>query len=311
MSQDSKKISGDRAVAISSLVSFGDVALSFAVAIITGSSVMLAQGLQGLADSLTTVFLFIGLRRSKRKANRDYPFGYGRELFFWVLIASVFAFLFSGGVASYRAIQQILSGSELDDIYLALLALSFGFTTNGYSFLTSWRRLKQNAGDRSYIQYLRYSSLVETKMTLLVDFLGTLSALFGLFALTLFVITDNAVFDGVGALVIGILTAMGALIVILDLRDLIIGRSPDPETVKKIYDATQTVKGVQSVLDLRAVSVGSGRVMAIIEVHFSDGRSTDEIEQITDEIKDRVLRNVEQVTRVQVEAETPDDELKR
>ena len=305
------EISGDRAVIVSSLVSVGDVAFSFIVAAITGSSVMLAQGLQGMADSITTIFLFIGLRRSRRKADEDYPLGYGRELFFWVLIASVFAFLFSGGLASYRAVQQIIDGSVIDSVYIALGALAFGFMTNGYSFLTSFRRLAQQAGDQSYIEYLRYSSLVETKMTLLVDFLGTLSALFGLIALGMFVITDNPLFDGVGALLIGILTAAGAMIVIIDLRDLIVGRRPNPRVIKDICDTALTVRGVQEVLDIRAISVGSGEVLAILEVHFKDGHSTDEIEQITDRVKAKVIDRVQQVTRVQVEAETPDEELRR
>lgn len=305
-----KTISGQRAVLVSSLVSVSDVTFSFIVAAITGSSVMIAQGLQGLADLLTTFFLFIGVRRSKRKATKDYPFGYGRELFFWVLISSLFAFLFSGGLASYRAILQLLDGSEIESVVIALAALSFGFITNGYSFRTSFRRLKQNAGQQSYWQYLRYSSLVETKMTLLVDFLGTLSAFFGLIALGLFALTDNAIFDGVGALLIGILTATGALIVIFDLRDLIVGRSPSPVITKRIYEAALTVKGTQDVLDLRAIAVGSGRILVILEVHFNDGLSTDEIEKITDEIKERVMSNVESVSHVQVEAETPDHELK-
>ena len=304
------KISGDRAVAVSSLVSMGDVAFSFIVAALTGSSVMFAQGLQGAADSITTIFLFIGLRRSKKKATKDYPFGYGRELFFWVLIASVFAFLFSGGLATYRAVQQILDASSIDSVQIALLALTFGFFTNGFSFLTSFRRLKQQAEGESYIAYLRYSSLVETKMTLLVDFLGTLSAFFGLISLGLFVITSNPVFDGLGALIIGVLTGLGALIVIFDLRDLIVGRSPQPQTLKAIYKSAKSVEGVIDVLDMRAIAIGSGKVLAILEVHFKDGYSTDEIEKVTDNIKEAVLKEVDQVSQVQVEAETPDEELK-
>lgn len=299
-------ISGYRAVVISSLVSVGDVLLSFIAAAITGSTVMLSQGLQGFADLTTTLFLLLGVKRSKRAATATHPFGFGRELFFWVLIASLFAFLFSGGVASFRAIQQIIDGSPIESVYVAFIVLFIGSITNGYSLATSYRRISQNAGGRSLFSYMRRSSLVETKMTLLVDFMGALSAVLGLIALSVYAITGNPVYDGIGALVIGLLTATGALFVIIDLHDLIVGRSPSTEVIENIRKAAQSVKGVNEVLDLRASSVGSGQVLALLEIHFADNKTTDEIEKITDEIKEKVLAKVPQVAQVQVEAETPD-----
>lgn len=307
--KNSSDISGLRVVAISSLVSLGDVVFSMIVAAITGSSVMFAQGLQGLADLITTIFLFFGIKRSSRPATKRHPLGYGRELFFWVLISSLFAFLMSGGVASYRAIQQLMDGNELENISIALAALSLGLFTNSYSLNVSLKRLQQKAGRRSLWKYLRHSSVVETKMTLLVDLMGTLSASLGLVALVLYQITGNAVFDSAGALLIGLLTAAGALFVIIDLRDLIVGRSPSPTTIRRIRSAAKSVKGVQEILDMRAVNVGSGDVQVILELHFDDGLSVEEVEKITDSVKESVKKKEPQVTSVHVEAETPDDEL--
>ena len=95
--------------------------------------------------------------------------------------------------------------------------------------------------------------------------------------------------------------------VIIDLHDLIVGRSPHPQSIEAIRKATRRVSGVIDVLDLRATMVGSGKILVIIEVHFKDGLDTDEIEVITDKIKESVLRAEPQVTRVQVEAETPEE----
>lgn len=304
--RDKKLISGYRTVIISSLVSVGDIVLSFSVALFTGSTVMFAQGLQGFADLTTTLFLLLGVKRSKRAPNQKHPFGYGRELFFWVLISSLFAFLVSGGLATFRALRELISGSQIDNIWIALLVLSFGLATNGYSLSVSLRRLAQGNNNKSFIGYIRHSSLVETKMTLLVDFLGTLSALFGLVALSLIVITGNTTFDSIGALVIGIMTMSGALVVIVDLHDLIVGRSPHPDTIETIRRAALKNRGVQDVLDLRAITIGSEKILVILEIHFVDGLTTDEIETLTDEIKEKVKVASPTVSRVQIEAETPE-----
>jgi len=305
-SKSPKQISEFRAVATSSLVSISDVILSLVVAAVTGSSVMFAQGLQGLADLTTTSFLLLGVRRSKKAASPTHPFGYGRELFFWVLIASLFAFMVSGGMAILRALEQIYDGTEIVSVPIALITLAFGTITNGYSLSNSVRRLTHGIKGKTFWSYLRHSSLVETKMTLLVDLMGTLSALLGLVALTLYQVTGNTLYDGLGALIIGVLTATGALFVVVDLHDLIVGRSPHPDVIEGIRKTALKVAGVQDVLDLRAVSIGSGRILVILEIHFKDNLSTDEIEQITDNIKERVKKAEVQVTRVQVEAETPD-----
>ena len=295
-----------RTVITSSLVSVGDITFSFIVAAITGSSVMFAQGLQGFADLATTSLLLLGVHKSRRAASPTHPFGYGRELFFWVLIASLFAFLVSGGIASIRAVHQILETSFIDSTYLAIGALVFGALTNSYSLSNSLRRLTQGLEGVSLWQHLRHSSLVETKMTLLVDLMGTLSAVLGLTAMLLYQATGDVIYDGLGALVIGLFTAAGALFVMIDLHDLIVGRSPHPATIEKIRKTALKVKGVKDVLDLRAVTIGSDNILAILEIHFKDNLSTDKIEQLTDEIKKRVQDTVPEVSRVQVEAETPD-----
>lgn len=304
-----KYISDLRAVTVSSLVSIGDVVFSFIVAAITGSTVMFAQGLQGVADLTTTATLFLGVKRSKRPPSKKYPLGYGREIFFWALISSLFAFLVSGALASWRAIRELLDGGVLENIWIALIALSFGFIMNGYSLRTSLKRLAQGSKTTSFWEYLRQSSLIETKMTLLVDFMGTSAALLGLIALGLYQITGNAVFDSVGALIIGILTAAGALFIVADLKSLIAGQSPNQSVINTVRETAISVKGVEDVLDLRAVTIGAGRIMVILELHFKDNLNTDDIEKITDEVKDRVQKAEPEVESVHVEAETPDAEL--
>lgn len=305
MSYLNSQVTDMRTVTVSCLVSFFDVLINFIGAAITGSSIMVSQGFQGLADFVTTLFLLFGVRRSKRKATPRHPLGYGRELFFWVLISSLVAFLFSGGLALFFAIQQLIRGYNIDYEFVALVILLFGLITNGYALSNSLGRLSSTSKGRSLVAHLRYSSLVETKMTLLVDLVGTISATLGLVALGLYFITDNAVFDSIGAIFIGLLTMLGALFIIVDLYDLIIGRSPHPSTISGIQEVAESIAGVQQILDIRATTVGSNKLFIILKVHFEDDIDTDDIELITDKIQQTVSDNVSAMSEVVVEAETP------
>lgn len=300
------KLSDLRVVATSFLVSLSDVVLNIAAAIFTGSTVMLAQALQGLSDLITGSILLFGVRRSKRKADDWYHFGYGREVFFWVLLAGIVMFLGTGGMSVYFGYQQIVEPSQVSNVWLALTLLVFGFCTNAYSFSLSLKRLHRLHPQVNWWHQLLHSSLIETKATFLIDFLGTIAAFSGFIALMIYAFTGNPAFDGIGSVVIGLSMMCVAILLIRDARDLIIGRAIEPEITQRIIGAAQSVKGIQSILDIRTMYLGSARILVILEVHMPDGLETNQIEKIVDNVKEVVQENVPEVHHIQVEVETPD-----
>ena len=73
-----------------------------AVALVTGSVALLVDALHNLADSYTTVAIFVGFRMSRRAASTRYPYGFGRaEDVAGVVI--VFAIWSSAALAFSRA----------------------------------------------------------------------------------------------------------------------------------------------------------------------------------------------------------------
>lgn len=303
------KISGLRAVATSALVDLSDVVLNFIVALISGSTVMLAQALQGLSDLVTSSLLLLGVSQSRREADKRYQFGYGREIFFWVLISGMLMFLGTGAYSVYLGYKQVSDPAEVSNTYLALAMLVFGFITNSYAFLVSLKRNNQVRAKKSWWRHLTSSSIVETKATFLTNFLGSVSAALGILAIGLTILTSSAIFDGLGSIAVGIIMMIGSFTLIRDVRSLIVGKAVDEETTSKIVAAAESVKEVKRVLDLRTMYLGSEKMLAIIEVHLQDDLTTDQIEKITDRVKKVIYTEIPAMHRVQVELETPDQEL--
>ena len=304
-----KPISDFRVVATSTFVSLFDVALNIFVAMITGSAVMLAQALQGLSDLVTGGILFFGVRRSKRTADHNFQFGYGREVFFWVLIAGIIMFVGTGGLSLFFGYQQLVDPSPVENVWVAMVMLVIGFSTNFYAFRLSLKRLQQRSNHGGVWKQLISSSIVETNATFIIDLLGTIAAVFGFIALLLFIITGYEQFDGIGSIVIGLSMMVGAYMLVRDVHDLIVGKAVDPATSQEIINAALSIKGVNEVLDLRTMYLGSERLLVVLEVHIEDDRSTDEIEKITDNIKHVVHEHIPIVGHIQVEIETPDEPL--
>ncbi|WP_120005010.1 cation diffusion facilitator family transporter [Nesterenkonia muleiensis] len=304
-----KRLSDTRVVLTSTVVSVFDVSFNALVAIVTGSTVMLSQALQGLSDMMTGIVLFVGVKRSKRRPDPQFQFGYGREVFFWAMIAGIIMFGGTGLASVYFGYQQFTRPEPVDNVWLAFLVLAFGFCTNAYALSLSFRRLRQGGGTEGWLRRLRRSSLIETKATFLLDSIGTTATGIGIIALLLFALTGDSRLDGAGGLAIGMTMMFAAILLILDVRGLIVGRGAGQTTSKRIIDVAESVTNVRSVLDLRTMYLGSDKLLVILEVHLEDGLDTDTIEELIDTIKRTVTIAVPSVHRIQVEVETPDEEL--
>ncbi len=73
--------------------------------LLAGSPALLSEAAHSVADSMNEVFHRAALRRSRRPADHRHPFGYGKERFFWSLLAAVGIFVM-GGCSPSRASKR-------------------------------------------------------------------------------------------------------------------------------------------------------------------------------------------------------------
>jgi len=304
-----KPITAKKVIVWSFAVDLLDILLSLGAAIITGSIVMFTEALEGVSDLVSSGLLLIGLKRSTKKDDRAHPFGYGREIYFWTLLAALVMFGITSSVSIYLGWERFWNPHELHDIHLAFIILFFGVITNGYAFYLSFKRLMKKRSIGQIIRIFYRSSLIETKTTFTLDLMGTVAAILRILALTAYVLTGDARFDGIGAMVVGVALAFFAFILLLGIRDLLVGKSASPETEAKIRDAALAVDEVAEVLDLKTLHVGSEKLLVNLEVNMNNDLNTDELEKLMDKVKESIQIQVPSVKYIQVELETPEKTL--
>lgn len=304
MTAKTKRVTTKRALLTSFAVDAIDIVTNVAVAIITGSAVMLAEALQGLADLTAVSFLLVGYKRAGRPATKAHPFGFGKEAYFWALLAAVIILLFTATMSFYSGLQSYLHAESVEYVGLAYVFLVLAMVTNGYALGVSARKLLEGRKVTKLPQAFMRTVHIAPRTTFVLDGLGFLAAFFGFIALAIYGITGDGRFDGIGAMIIGVMLAAASIVLLLSAKAFIVGKRASPEVEQAIRDAAQSVSGVESVLDLRTMMLGSNNLLVNMEIHFQDDLVTDQIEAAVDEVKQKINRQISGTAYIQIEPET-------
>ena len=113
--------------------------LKLVAAIFTGSAAMYAEAAHSVADTVTEGLLLTALKRSDRKPDREHPFGYGKERFFWALIAAVSIFVSGAVFAAYEGIRTMLGESEEQTLAWVAYAVLGGLVPAGGDVVAAGR----------------------------------------------------------------------------------------------------------------------------------------------------------------------------
>jgi len=295
------KLSSKRVIKTSLVVDISDILLNGIIALFTGSSVMLAEALQGMADLITVIFLYIGVKRSAKKSNRLYNFGYGRELYFWVLCSAIFMFVVTAGLSFYFGYQKFTNPTPLENTFWAYFVLFAGILTNLYALSVSARKINSSETRASLIKNFAKSHLVEVKTAFISDMMGTVSAIVGVIAIAIYSITGDPRYDGLGAMIIAIAIACFSIILIAEAKDMIIGRSAPRKESDHIREIVLAHPMVEKIVGLMTTYFGSEELYVNLNICIKQNLQTAQIEKLIDEIELSIKKLKPEVDIVQIE----------
>lgn len=293
----------DRIVLISFLVDSSDIVISIIATLLTGSVTMLSQALEGISDLFSSGFLYLGNVRSKKPANKKYPFGFSRETYFWSLMSGLITFAITATLSFYFGWKKFLEPEIIENLPVAIGALVFSMFTNGYSTFVSAQYIYKNRGKKNFVRAFMKSPFIEVKTSFVLDMMGTAASFLGLVALLTYQLTGDLRLDGLGAMVIGVALALFSSLILSGAKELIIGRSAPDATVETIYDTILLFEDVQTIEELKTLILGSNKLLIITEINVKDHLTTDELEILIDKIEKRIQKAISWKASIQIELE--------
>src|SRR5262249_12812602 len=158
------------AVVAAFLANLGIAIMKFVGFAFTGSGAMLAEAVHSVADTGNEALLLLGGRKSKRMADVEHPFGYGRERYFWAFVVSVLLFSLGGLFSIFDGIEKLLNPHELESIGWAICILIGAMVLELFSFRTAIRSTRPMKRTVGWWRFIRTAKTPELPIVLLEDF---------------------------------------------------------------------------------------------------------------------------------------------
>ena len=295
------RVSAKRTVWTSFLVDGIDIGLNVTMMIITGSVVLLAEALEGGSDMLASGLLLIGLGISKRKPDKNHPFGFGKALFSWTLMSAFIMLMFGAGLSFYFGLKRFLNPEEINHIGLAYLALSISIITNGYALSIATRRLLHKQPFNQLMKVFINSTHVETKNTFILDLTGTSAAVVGMLAIIIYQLSGNQQFDGIGGMLMGLVIAVFSIILIWGVKDFLAGKGAPPEIIQKIKNTVLQNEQVKSISEISTLYLGSEKLLLHLDIQVNKSMTATTIAELIDNLKEIIKKEVKIVSSIQIE----------
>jgi cation diffusion facilitator family transporter len=260
----------------------GVALLKLAAGLLTGSGALLSEAAHSFGDSTTEILLLVALRRSDQPADRAHPFGYGKERYFWSLLAAVAIFISGAAFSVFEGLHTILGPTEEStSIWINYPVLALALVLEGASFRNAARRIRTESAGRhqSVGQYVLTPSDPTVNSIALEDTTAIIGLFIAAAGVALHQLTGSQFWDGLASLAIGALLLVAAFFLARACEGLLIGRQADIDLVRTIEARLESHDEVVDVVDLLTMLVGTGRILVCARVDFVDATSAGELER--------------------------------
>lgn len=296
--------SSSRTLVLLALVANSLIAvLKFIAAFISGSAAMLAEAFHSVADSGNQLFLLRGSAASRFGPTPRFPFGRGKEAFFWAFMVAVFLFVGGGVVAFMEGLDRVRhpvhhKGGLLFNLIVLGVAAAFEIFI---ALVPAVREFNRRRGGRSVWRTVRETKDPALLVVLFEDTVAVLGLLVAAAGLLIAEWTHNPVWDGIASMTIGVLLALTAWILAIETKALLVGESASRRIRSEIRAAALSIKEVETVERLLTMHLGPEEILVNMDIEIEAGLSGEEQEAIVARVEEEIMSLVPAATRIFIE----------
>jgi len=276
LSNMSHENSSVKSILFALLANLGIAITKTVAAVITGSGAMLAESIHSFADCGNQGLLFVGLKASKKAPDPNHPLGYGMAIFFWSFIVALILFSMGGLFSIYEGIHKLSSHEGLTSPYIAIVVLSVSVLLEAASLWACVTQINKVKRGQSLWRWFKNSRQSELVVVFGEDVAALLGLMFALASVVLSMVTGNPLFDALGSIGIGVLLIVISVFLGVKIKDLLIGKSVDPEVYAEIEAFVNKQEGVEYVINLITLQLGA-QIMVAVKAKMKEPETVDQL----------------------------------
>jgi cation diffusion facilitator family transporter len=289
------------AAAVANLIIAGS---KMTVAVASGSSAMLSEGIHSLADTGNQLLLLLGLKRSRRPPDDQHPFGYGQEIYFWGFVVSITLFSIGGGISMYEGIHRLRHGENVSDPFWSYVVLGIAGIAESFSMYFAVKKFQSTRRkNQSWWEALRNSKDPSIFVVVAEDAAALLGIAVAAAGIVIGQIFRSTTPDAVAAIAIGGILCCVAVALAIETKALLVGESADPEIVSgimKIVTSDPIVVRAQPPLTMH---LGPADILVNMAVEFRSDATGSAILDSIAKFESAIQKQFPRVRRIFIEAE--------
>ncbi len=273
-------------------------------ALYTNSSAMFSEAVHSIVDCGNQVLLLYGIKKASKAADRDHPFGYGKELYFWSFVVAMLIFAVGAGVSLYEGIHKILEPAVITNIHINYIVLSVAILFEAYPWKMAYDEFNSRRGKRGMVDAVRRSKDPSLFAILFEDtaaLLGLATALIGLFIGDYFNIPEA---DGIASVMIGLILAMTAAVLAFECKSLLIGEAAESKVVKSIGDLFDGHPSIDNINEVLTMHFGPNDILLNLSLDFKNDIPAGEVENIISMFEQKIKQMHPEIKRVFIEVQS-------
>lgn len=275
----------------------------FIAAYFTDSSAMWSEGVHSVVDTGNQVLLLYGLHRARRPADAEFPFGYGKEVYFWGFVVAILIFAGGAGVSIYEGVHRILAPEPVKRYLVNYIVIALAMVFEGAAWLFALKSFAKRKGERGYIEAVQAGKDPSQFIVLFEDSAAMLGLVAALAGVALSQLTGHTYFDGIASTFIGVILGATAVWLAYETKGLLIGEAANPRVVNGIREIAAACPQVERINEVLTMHMGPEYILVNLSVEFADAATAVQIEQSVAQLDRRIKNAFPRVKRVFVEGE--------
>ena len=268
--------------------------------VVSGSAAMLAEAAHSVADTTNQGLLLTSIKLGERDPDREHPFGYGKERFFWSFLAAVLIFVAGAVFSVGQGVLELIRPQNESSYALVYGTLAFAFLAEGASLVRAVRQTRGEAREagKGWLEYVRESTEPTAKTVVGEDLVAVAGVVIAALGVGLHQATENSAWDAAAAIAVGLMLVYVAFALGRNFKELLIGAAAQPEDVERIREIAESEPGIAKVLDLRTMYLGPRSLLVAVRADLADDVDADDVERIANDVDEKLRAAVPDVSEV-------------